>query len=123
MRYVMAVLLALSLSIPAFAGFEGPGTAQGGFDGPGLQRVTQAAQVRQARDDAPCTLDGFIVERIGKEKYTFEDASGRVTVEIDDRVFGGARVTPRTRVRLVGEVEDEDFAPNKVDVRYLEVLN
>ena len=110
MRYVMAVLLALSLSIPAFAGFEGPGTAQGGFDGPGLQRVTQAAE-------------GFIVERIGKEKYTFEDASGRVTVEIDDRVFGGARVTPRTRVRLVGEVEDEDFAPNKVDVRYLEVLN
>ncbi len=46
-----------------------------------------------------------------------------MTVEIDDRVFGGARVTPRTRVRLVGEVEDEDFAPNKVDVRYLEVLN
>lgn len=123
MRYLMAALLALSLSVPAFAGFDGPGANQGGFEGPGAQRITQAAQVRQARDDAPCTLEGFIIERIGKEKYTFEDASGRVTVEIDDHIFGGAKVTPRTRVRLVGEVEDEDFAPNEVDVRYLEVLD
>lgn len=123
MRYVMAGLLALSLSVPAFAGFEGPVAKHGGFDAPGPQRVTQAAQVREARDDAPCTLEGFIVERVGKEKYTFEDASGHVTVEIDDHIFGGAKVTPRTRVRLVGEVEDEGLSPNEVDVRYLEVLN
>lgn len=123
MRYVMTGLLVLSLSVPAFAGFEGPGANHGGFDGPGPQRVTQAAQVREARDDVPCTLEGFIVERVGKEKYTFEDASGRVTVEIDDHIFGGAKVTPRTRVRLVGEVEDEGLSPNEVDVRYLEMLN
>lgn len=123
MRYVMATLLALSLSVPAFAGFDGPGANQGGFSGSGPQRVTQAAQVRQAHDDTPCALEGFIIERVGKEKYIFQDASGRVTVEIDDHIFGGATVTPQTRVRLVGEVEDEDFAPNEVDVRYLEVLN
>lgn len=124
MRHLIALLLVLALSLPAFAGFEGPGSHRLGFSGPGPANVTQAAQVQNARDDAPCMLEGALVERIGKDKYTFRDASGTVTVEIDDHVFGGKTVTPQSRVRLVGEVEDKKHGrPHEVDVRYLEILN
>lgn len=123
MRHLIALPLVLALSVPAFAGFEGPGNT-GGFSGPDPANVTQAAQVQKARDDAPCTLEGALVERIGKDKYTFRDASGAVTVEIDDHVFGGKTVTPQSRIRLVGEVEDKKYGrPHEVDVRYLEILN
>ena len=121
MRCIMALLLSLALAVPAFAGFDGPGA--GGFKGPGPKEITQSAQVRDARDDTPCTLEGRILERIGGDTYTFEDASGKVIVEIDDKVFHGNVVTPETRVKLVGEVERKKRGrPNQVDVRYLEIV-
>ena len=121
MRFMLALLLSLALAVPAFAAFDGPGA--GGFRGPGPKEVTQSAQVRDALDDTPCTLEGRIFERIGGDKYTFEDASGKVIVEIDDKVFHGNTVTPETRVRLVGEVERKKHGrPNEVDVRYLEIV-
>lgn len=38
MRYILALLLSLSLAVPAIAGFSGP--AAGGFSGPGPQEIT-----------------------------------------------------------------------------------
>ena len=64
-----------------------------------------------------------VVERIGKDKYVFQDATGKITVEIDHKVFGARIVTPQTRVRLNGEVESEFFRRNEVDVDVLEILD
>ena len=102
MRYIMALLLSLALTVPAFAGFEGPNASTGGFAGPGPQTITKAAQVQNALDDTTCTLEGNILERLSKNKY---------------------RVTPETRVRLTGEVDHKKQGrANEVDVRYLEIV-
>ena len=123
MRYIMALLLSLALAVPAFAGFEGPNASTGGFAGPGPQTLTKAAQVQNALDDTPCTLEGNILERLSKNKYVFQDDSGKITVEIGQRIFGPNRVTPETRVRLTGEVDHKKQGrANEVDVRYLEIV-
>lgn len=88
MRYIMALLLSLALAVPAFAGFEGPNASTGGFAGPGPQTITKAAQVQNALDDTTCTLEGNILERLSKNKYVFQDDSGKITVEIGQRIFG-----------------------------------
>ena len=119
MRYIMALLLSLALTVPAFAGFEGPNASTGGFAGPGPQTITKAAQVQNALDDTTCTLEGNILERLSKNKYD----SGKITVEIGQRIFGSNRVTPETRVRLTGEVDHKKQGrANEVDVRYLEIV-
>ena len=123
MRYIMALLLSLILAVPALAGFEGPNASTGGFAGPGPQSLTKAAQVGNALDDTPCTLEGNSLERLGKNKYIFQDDSGKITVEIDNKVFGRNTVTPETRVKLTGEVDHKKQGrANEVDVRYLEIV-
>ena len=95
----------------------------GGFAGPGPQTITKAAQVQNALDDTTCTLEGNILERLSKNKYVFQDDSGKITVEIGQRIFGSNRVTPETRVRLTGEVDHKKQGrANEVDVRYLEIV-
>ena len=115
MRSLLTLLLTLTLAVPAFAAFSGPGTTP---------TVTSAAQVADAPDDASCVLEGNIVEKItGKsDKYIFKDTSGQVVVDIDLKVFAGRDVTPAMRVRLEGEVDKEMMRPNEVDVKILTIL-
>ena len=129
-----ALFLALCLCLcatPALAAFEGPGTAphpqygpqgyQGGFRGPQSAAVTRASQVATAHEDTPCTLTGSIIEQISKNRYLFRDASGTTIVNIGHKKFRGQTVTPKTRIRLVGEV-DFDHGGREVDVDYLEIV-
>ena len=112
MKTILLTGLGLLLASPAMAGFQG-GSSPGGF----------VEQALDARDDTPAILEGHVVERIGKDKYVFQDATGKITVEIDHKVFGARIVTPQTRVRLNGEVESEFFRRNEVDVDVLEILD
>lgn len=125
MRYLTAFLLSLMLVLPAYAGFNGPSSSCGGFKGPGSQQsgqVTQAAQVANATDDTPVVLEGNIIEQVRNDEYLFQDASGKVILDIDDKVFGSNTVTPETRVRIHGEVDTHRQHPNDVDVRWLEII-
>jgi uncharacterized protein (TIGR00156 family) len=56
---------------------------QGGFKGPSIG-ISTAAEAKNLKDDAPVALRGNIVRHLGKDKYEFKDASGTITVEIDD---------------------------------------
>jgi uncharacterized protein (TIGR00156 family) len=58
------------------------------------------------RDDQVARLQGRIVSFEGDERYIFEDASGRITVEIDNEDFPpGQTVSAEQRVELVGELD------------------
>lgn len=96
-----------------------------GFMGPGVPApVTSAAQALEAMDDAPCMLEGHLVERIPqrKDRYLFEDETGRVIVKIERETFGPLTVTPKDRLRLMGEVEWSSKRPNEVEVEGLMLL-
>lgn len=79
-------------------------SGKGGFKGPGPAKTTVAEAIK-LRDDSPVTLQGYIVERLGDERYTFKDTTGTVIIEIDDDDWGGLEVTPENEVVIEGEVE------------------
>ena len=128
MRILTALALSLALATPAIAAFEGPGTTQApvsGFQGPQTgAAINSVTMAMQARDDAYCTLEGRLTEKLAghKDLYMFEDASGRMVVDIDDEKFAGRVVTPQNTVRLHGEVDVKRSGQREVDVDVLEII-
>ena len=121
MRYFLAPALALALCVSAFAAFDGPTAAALANSG---AQVSTVAQALNAPDDAYCVLEGNIIARAPRhhEKYIFQDATGKMTVEIDDKIFAGRKVTPQDKVRLHGEIDLKRRGDRELDVDVLEVL-
>lgn len=121
---VLAMLLALTLGL-AGGFFPDVCASAAGFEGPGVaSTVTRAGDVLGAQDDAPCVLEGHILEKLPRRKnrYLFEDHSGRVVVEIKNEVFGHLTVTPRDKVRLLGHVDWNRKRPNEVEADALAII-
>jgi uncharacterized protein (TIGR00156 family) len=103
-------------------GFDGPRVFQGGFDGPGaILKLITVKSAKGMRDDARVTLEGYLINQIREEYYTFKDDTGEIVVEIDYKHFGDTIVTPRTKIRVTGEV-DKEWNKIYIDVYYLEVI-
>lgn len=118
-KLIIATVLTLGVT-SAFAqqgGYTGPSSApqaSGGYTGPKV--VTQTvAQAIQMRDDSKVTLRGYIIQHLGKDKYLFEDSTGKVTVEIDDDNWQGLTVGAKDLVEIYGEV-DKDWNSVEIDV-------
>lgn len=97
----------------------------GGFEGPGAQKpVTLVQDVAAAPDDMPSILVGRIIEKVRsrKNRYIFEDESGRVIVEIKKPVFGNLTITPEDLIQIEGEVDTDDKYPNEVEVDILRLV-
>ena len=78
---------------------------QTGFTGPStVPMATVKELVDAGRDDQKAVLRGRLVSSNGGDKYTFEDGTGQITVEIDRHLFQGT-VDPKTGVELIGELE------------------
>lgn len=111
MKKLATLVSVLTLSASAFAGFQGNHATA-------MQPVKTVAQAKKAYDDTPVELTGYIVKKIGHEKYTFKDKTGQIRVEIDDDEWRGVTVNAKTRVRIVGEV-DKDRNGTEIDVKYI----
>ncbi len=123
----VAVLMSVLAIAGANADFDGPAAApankanpKGGFVG-GAETVVTVKQVNEMRDDVPVIVQGHIVQRMGDENYLFEDATGSITVEIDDDDWRGQTITPSDTVKLYGEV-DRGIFKTELDINYVEKL-
>lgn len=127
MRVLALIIFALLFAMPVQAGFTGAASApaadgKGGFTGPGATNNTTVQAAKGMRDDTHVTLTGNIVSRISGDKYLFRDATGEITIEIDDDDFRGQNVSPDNTVRIFGEVEKDFGEPAEIDVDRLDVL-
>lgn len=93
---------------------------RGGFVG-GEEQISTVKQAKEMRDDVPVILQGRIVQRMGGEKYLFEDATDSITIEIDDDDWRGQVVTPSDTVKLYGEV-DAGIFKTEIDVEAIQKL-
>lgn len=127
-KYTLAALIALC-SAPVLAqqgGFLDPAapqtqtTQQGGFSGPSAA-LTTVDKVKSMSDDTWVMLQGNIEQRVGDDTYTFRDASGPLTVEIDKKRWNGQTITPKDKVQLEGKV-DKDWSSVEVDVKNIKKL-
>lgn len=75
-------------------------------------KTTTVKQALSLKDDTKVQLKGYVVKSIGDEKYQFSDATGSITVDIDDELWHGKAISAKTPVTLMGEV-DVDYKPTK----------
>ncbi len=125
-----AAILALgaATAIAQPAGYTGPSNApkaaaQGTYSGPTNVPLATVKQLLDTGHDGQLArLQGRIVSFEGDEHYVFEDATGRITVEIDDEDFpAGQTVSAEHRVELVGEF-DKGLRKTEFEVERMTVL-
>ncbi len=107
---VLALGAAVAVAQPS--NYTGPSNApkaaaQGSYSGPNNVPVMTVKQLLDTgRDDQVARLQGRIVSFEGRERYTFEDETGRIIVEIDDEDFpAGQTIGAEQRVELLGELD------------------
>ncbi len=123
----VSVLMAVLAIGSASAEFQGPDAPQavatnpkGGFVS-GAETIVTIKQVNEMRDDVPVIVKGKIVQRMGDEKYLFEDGTGSITVEIDDDSWRGQTISPNDTVKMYGEV-DRGIFTTEIDIDYVEKM-
>lgn len=125
MRYAIALVLALLVASPVFAGDKGR-QAPGGYTGPvsGAGASTVKAALDKA-DDTIVQLTGRIISKIaGKDdKYMFRDETGEMIADIDHKYFGGRQISDKDTVRITGKIDKDFGEPTKIDVKNIEIVN
>ena len=116
---VLMILAVLSGPFLHGQGFTGPGP---GLNTRQVQTVT-VAQARNLPDDTLVILTGNIVQSLGRERYTFRDSTGDITIEIDRDLWLllDLTVSASDRVEIRGEI-DIDNRVTEIDVKYIRKL-
>ncbi|MCD2511711.1 YgiW/YdeI family stress tolerance OB fold protein [Comamonas endophytica] len=126
----LSALLALGTAAATAqpAGYTGPSNAakpaaQGSYSGPSnVPLLTVKQLLDTGKDDQHARLQGRIVSHDGGDRYTFEDASGRISIEIDDEDFpAGQTIGADQRVELLGEF-DKGLRKTEFEVDRITVL-
>lgn len=89
----------------------------GGFTGLSAAKTT-VAEVEKMADDAWVTLEGKIEKQLGHEKYQFNDGTGTIVLDIDDKRWQGLTVGPEDTVIITGEI-DKDFRGREIEVKVI----
>jgi len=66
------------------------------------------AEVKKQPEDTFVGMQGYITKRLGKDTYNFSDGTDNLVVEIKAKKWHGQIVSPKDKVMLWGEVDDED---------------
>ncbi len=126
----LASLLAFGTTVATAqpAAYTGPSNApaapaHGNYTGPSnVPLMTVKQLLDTGRDDQHARLQGKIVSHDGGDRYTFADATGRISIEIDDEDFpAGQAVSAEQRVELLGEF-DKGLRKTEFEVDRLTLL-
>ncbi len=98
------------------------GYAAGGFNGELINNSTTVIQALNFGDDTYVTLKGNIIKKISSDKYLFKDATGTMTVEIDDDKWLNQEIKEGDTVELYGEIEKK-LNSTKLDVESVRKLS
>lgn len=126
MKKLLMTMLFMGISTISYAQYTGTLedlSSQDFFVSP--YEVSRVADVRKMPDDIYVTIVGNIVAQKGhdREKYLFKDESGEIIVEIDKKIWRNQPVSPETKVKILGELDQSRRADRvKVEVVYLEVI-
>jgi len=122
--FVMAVFSVNTVFGQGFTGIEhGTAKQDSSVTNAQIQTVT-ASQVRNLWEGTLVILTGNIVNSLGRDKFTFRDSTGDVTIEIDSNlwILLDLTVSANDRVEIRGEIEILKNRTMIVDVLYLKKL-
>lgn len=135
---IAALVAASTVAVAQSGGYTGPSAnpaansanasaakpAPGAYTGPSSVQLMSAKDLlAKGKDDQAVRLKGRLVSHKGGDEYEFADQSGKITVEIDARLFpSGTNVDHNTEVELMGEFDKETFGESKLDVDQLRIV-
>lgn len=111
---ILGGLAILSLFNFAFAQYIGPNAAK--------TYSTVAEVNKKPVDDAQVVFQGYLLKKVGNEKYIFTDGTAEIRVEIDNDIFPNVAVGAKTKVEIKGEVEKDFLESPEIDVDIIQVL-
>ncbi len=114
MKILTIIALLTMTSSPAFADYTGPNASSG--------EAMTVQEALNAADDTEGFLEGYIINQLGDEKYTFSDNSGTITIDADDDEFPAQNIDENTMVRIYGEVDASNNEPTEFDVEKIEIM-
>lgn len=103
------------------------GVANAQYTGPGskakVMTVKQVADdaLKLDRKDTMVKLEGKIVEQLGDEMYWFEDATGKIKIEIDKKYIPATEFNHETKVLIIGEVDYDLLEGTEIEVKIVEL--
>lgn len=80
-------------------------SAGGGFASQTAQ-VVSVSNANNQPDDSRVIIEGFIIRNISHNLYEFKDDSGITRVKIDKDKWNGLIVSPDTKIRIEGRVDN-----------------
>jgi uncharacterized protein (TIGR00156 family) len=116
------VLFEISLVIGLVFGYQLNALADyvGSSSEPVLKTVSEVK--KSGKDDQPVVLVGYIIKKVGKEKYIFKDSTGEIRVEIDRKNMPTKAFDEKTKVEISGEIEKEFLHSVEIDVDSIKFL-
>lgn len=103
------------------------GSAQAQYKGPGtnsksltVKEVTQQAS-KLDRRDALVKLQGCIIQQVNGDKYWFQDATGKIRVEIEKKQLPAVPFDEKTALILIGEVDYDFLEGTEIKVEHIEI--
>ena len=79
-------------------------------------------QAIRANDETAVTLTGTIVRQIKHEHYELKDSTGTIGIEVDGDLIDLKKLKPRTKVKVVGEVDTHRYKPTDIEVVKIEII-
>lgn len=108
MKKFITLLSVFTLSTSVVAGFQDTSSPQ--------LKISKVLQAKKAPDNSHIVLRGYIVKKVGEEKYLFKDASGQIYIEVDDDVWQGLKVFPKEKITIYGKIDKEN-GRTEIDVK------
>jgi len=111
---VAAALLTGFCAVSAQAQYVGP------TEGASSQSVKNILE--DPKDDQKVTLQGYLLRKLGNEKYAFSDGTSEIVAEIDDDEFPRSPIDQKTKVEIRGEVDTGLRRPPEIEVDHLRII-
>ena len=119
-KSVVLLLFVCSLLMTSVAMANTATPQAGGYTGPGPKLMTIKEAGKQ--DDNACvTVQGYLIDSKGDDKYTFKDASGTALVDIDKDVWVGVTAGAKDKVELVIEI-DKEWGKTEFEAQSIKVI-
>jgi len=106
---LFACCLILSAATTVFAqqgGFTGP-SSQGFAGGQSQFQNVTVSQLQTVNNKSYVVLTGSITQSLGRNRYTFQDATGQITVEIEQQYWWNLTLSPSDSVEMLVKVENK----------------
>ena len=100
----LSVLAALGVVFGAVA--VNAGTMQNS-DASSDKPISHVSAVQNMPEDTMVYIQGYLIQNLGNEMYTFQDDSGTITVEIDGDLLAPTAATPNALVWIAAEVNKD----------------